>query len=162
MSFMRKIRFLLEIKEKGKLEMVKPSEEISQSYLEKSASHMDSAKILLSAGKIEESVSMAYYGMYHCLLALLFRCGIKSENHSASIILLKELFSHEKLAGEISFAKKERIDKQYYVDFELSRQDAEDLIKKAESFITGCKVIIKQLNNEQIEKFHKELEEALE
>ena len=162
MSFMRKIRFLLEMKEKEKLEMVEPSDDISQSYLEKSASHMDSAKILLSAGKIEESVSMAYYGMYHCLLALLFRCGIKSENHSASIILLKELFSKDNLSGEISFAKKERIDKQYYVDFELSKNDAEDLVKKAESFITSCKVIIKRLNNGKIEKLRKELEEALQ
>jgi len=40
--------------------------------------------------KLEEAVSMAYYSMYYSLLALLFRVGIKSENHTASIFLLRD------------------------------------------------------------------------
>ena len=138
---MKRISFLIRLRKEGKLEVVEPSEEVKLSYLEKSDSHFESAKILLKAEKLEESVSIAYYAMYHCLLALLFKCGIKSENHAASILLLKELFNEIDLANEISFGKKERIDKQYYADFKLTTLDCEEMIKKAESFIVKCKKI---------------------
>ncbi len=158
---MKRINLLIKLKEEGKLEIVEPSEEIAESYLRKSESHFESAKILLKENKLEESVSIAYYGMYHVLLALLFRCGIKSENHAASILLLKELFNESNLAGIISFGKKERIDKQYYTDFKLTKLDCDDMIKKTEDFIVECKRIIKQLNEEKISKLRKELKNAL-
>ena len=153
-----KISFLVDLESQRKLQFVEPSEDICNSYLEKSSSHLDSAKILLSANKLEESVSMAYYGMYHCLLALLFRCGIKSENHAASIILLKEIFQEKELAEVISFGKKERIDKQYYLDFNLSSDEAEEMLKKSEDFIVNCKVLISSLDEERIKIIKKELE----
>lgn len=105
---------------------------------------------------------MAYYGMYHSLLALLFKCGIKCENHAASILLLKEVFNENNLVKEISFAKKERIDKQYYTDFELTKQDCEDMVKKAENFIIEIKKIIKDLNEEKISQLRSELNSVLE
>lgn len=159
---MKKISFLIKLKNEGKLEIVEPSEEITGSYLQKSESHFEAAKILLEKEKLEESVSMAYYGMYHSLLALLFKCGIKCENHAASILLLKELFNENNLAEEISFGKKERIDKQYYTDFELTKLDCDDMMKKAENFIIESKNIIRQLNEEKISQLRHELMDALE
>jgi len=159
---MRKIRFLTKLKKEGKLEIIEPSEEVAESYLHKSESHFESSKILLRAGKLEESVSMAYYGMYHCLLALLFRCGIKSENHSASITLLRELFNKRELAEIIRFGKRERIDKQYYTDFRLIKTDCEDMIRKTEDFIIRCRNIIRQLDEEKILGVRQELDNMLE
>ena len=158
---MEKIGFLIKLNKEGKLEIVEPSEEVSESYLQKSDSHFESAKILLEKEKLEESVSMAYYGMYHSLLALLFKCGIKCENHAASILLLKELFNENDLAEEISFGKKERIDKQYYTDFDITKLDCEDMIKKSEKFITELKGVIKQLNEEKTSRIIEDLKEAL-
>ena len=158
---MKKIRFLIKLNEEGKLQIVEPSSEISESYLIKSDSHLESAKILLNSKKLEECVSMSYYGMYHGLLALLFKCGIKSENHSASILLLKEVFNEDNLAKEISFGKKERIDKQYYTDFKLTKQDCEDMIKKSENFIIQIKCIIKQLNDGNIIQLKDKLNKML-
>ena len=129
---MKRADFLTKLKKEGKLNLVEPSEEIKQSYLEKSESNLVSAKILLENNRLEESVTLAYYSMYHSLVALLFKSGIKSENHTASIILLKEIFEIDN--SEISFAKKERVDKQYYVDFEITKKQVEDSIKKAEIF----------------------------
>lgn len=159
---MKKIKFLIKLNEEGKLNITEPSVEIADSYAQKSDSHLESAKILLKSNKLEESVSMAYYSMYHILLSLLFRCGIKSENHAASILLLNELFKEDNLAKEISFGKKERIDKQYYTDFRLSRLDCDDMMKRAEGFITGLKIIIKNLNEEKILKLRYELIAALQ
>jgi len=42
--------------------------------------------------RVEETVSMAYYSMYYMLLALLFKTGIKCENHSGAMILLERLY----------------------------------------------------------------------
>lgn len=159
---MKRINLLIKLKKEGKLGIVESSKEISESYLHKSESHFEAAKILLKEEKLEESVSIAYYGMYHVLLALLFRCGIKSENHIASILLLKELFNESNLAEIVSFGKKERIDKQYYTDFKLTKLDCEDMIKKTENFIVECKKIIKQLNEEKIIKLRQELKDMLE
>ena len=94
---------------------------------------------------------MSYYAMYNSLVALLFRMGIKCENHSASIVLFKKLFGRTDLFKTISFAKKERIDKQYYVDFTMTRGSAKDLIKKSEDFLTEIKLMIKNIKNEDIQ-----------
>ena len=107
---MKKTNFLSKLIKQGKLEMVEPSEEIKEGYLKKSENYLDSSKILLKNNHFEESISMAYYSMYYILTALLFKTGIKCENHTGSIILSEYLFGID--ITEISFAKKERINKQ--------------------------------------------------
>lgn len=145
---MRKADFLSELHGEGKIKLVEPSEEIKESYLEKSESYLASAKLLLHNNKLEEAVSLAYYSMYYSLLALLFRVGIKSENHAASIILLKELFGLDN--KKIYRAKKERIDKQYYVGFKVAKSDVVELIKTAEEFDSEILDFLEKLNNERI------------
>ena len=122
---MKELDFLNSLKEKNKLELVESSEEICNSYLEKAENCMRSAKLLSENDLYENSVSTAYYTMYNSIIALLFRIGIKSENHSGSIILFKKLFDEPNLVGLISFAKKERIDKQYYVNSKKNIDDIE-------------------------------------
>ena len=97
--------------------VVEPSEEIKESYSQKSRNALRSAAILLENKQIEDAVPLAYYSMYYMLTALLYKVGIKCENHAAAIILLKELFKKDN--SKISFAKSERVDKQYYVDFSI-------------------------------------------
>ena len=153
-SITKTINFLNKLKKEGKLEFVEPSEEMKQSYTLKSESNLISAKILLERNRFEESVGLAYYSMYHLLTALLFKVGIKSENHSASIILLKGLFGQDN--KDIFSAKKERIDKQYYVDFVITREDAEDIIRTAESFNSKISDFISKLNNDDVRKYREE------
>lgn len=147
------MNFLGKLKKQKKLELVESSEEIKQSYLEKSESNFISAKILLENKRLEESVSLAYYSMYHILLALLFKIGIKSENHSASIILLEKIFEINN--SDILFAKKERVDKQYYVNFNISKEDVDDLLEKTENFNKELYDFISKLNSEKI-RFYRE------
>ena len=146
---MNTINFLKKIKKEGKLELVNPSEEMKQAYIVKSESNLISAKILLTSNRLEEAVGLAYYSMYHLLTALLFKIGIKSENHSISIILLKEVFNESN--EEIFKAKTERIDKQYYVDFKITNEDVMDTIRKAEVFNSKLTDFISRLNHEDIE-----------
>jgi len=153
---MKKPNFLNKLIGEKKMELVDPSNEISLSYLEKAENCLKSAKILLENNLYENSITNSYYVMYNSLLALLFRTGIKSENHAGSILLFRKLFEREDLFKIISSAKEERIDKQYYVtskeNIVLTKESARDMLSKAESFLTKMKLLIEELNNEGIEK----------
>jgi len=152
--------FLKRLKKEGKLEVVESSEELKQSYILKSESNLISARILLASERLEESVSLAYYSMYHMLTALLFRTGIKSENHSASIFLLKEVFDIGN--KDILNAKTERIDKQYYVDFVITKKDVEETIRKAEEFNAKILDFISKLNNETVKSYRQKFSLSFE
>jgi uncharacterized protein (UPF0332 family) len=130
---MRKQSFLNKLKKEGKLGLVEPSEEICSSYLGKADNCLKSAKVLYQNDLYENSISMSYYAMYDSLTALLFRVGVKCENHAGSILLLKRLFNRIDLFKTMSFAKNERIDKQYYVTSVLTREPAQDMFKRMKS-----------------------------
>ena len=156
---MRRIDFLNRLKKEGKLALAEPSENIKQSYIRKSESNIISAKILSENDRLEEAVALLYYSMYHMLTALMFKTGIKSENHSASILLLKEIFNIEN--SDISFAKKERVDKQYYVDFKITKEDVRDAIKTAEVFNNKVLDFISRLTNENINVYRERFNEVV-
>ena len=159
---MKKPSFLSKLKKEGKLDLVEPSEEICKSYIDKADNCLKSAKLLFQHKLYENSVSMAYYTMYNSLTALFFKCGMKCKNHAGSIILFKKLFGRADLFKMISFAKEERIDKQYYVtsgeNFVLTKEPAEDMVTKAEDFLVKMKLVIEDLKNEQIEKLREKFE----
>ncbi len=151
---MQKMNFLKKLKRKGIIKLVECSEEMKSSYLIKAENCIKSAKILFQSQLYENSISEAYYCMYNSLLSLLFKIGIKSENHSASIILFDRLFGNKDMVKVISWAKEERIDKQYYVEtrqiIKVTKELCNDMILKAEDFLIKMKLLINELNNEKI------------
>ena len=154
-------KFLNKLKKEEKLKLVEPSEDICDSYSQKSADCLKSAKLLLQNNLFENSIGMSYYAMYNLLLALLFRVGIKCENHGCSIFLLKLLFDEDDLYKLISDAKKERIDKQYYVTTEkdeITKEIADELLSNAEDFVLKMKVVIRSLSNDSIEELREKFE----
>ena len=153
--------FLNKLKIEEKLELVEPSEDVCESYLEKSDNCLASAKLLSNNSLYENSVSISYYAMYNSLIALLFRTGIKCENHAGSILLLKLLFGKQNLFKLISDAKEERIDKQYYVTTkkdELTNEATQELLVNTEDFVVKMKLIIKNLNNEYLKEIREKFE----
>lgn len=149
---MKRTSFLTRLNKEGKLQEVDPSDEIKKAYIQRSDESLTSAKALLKIGNLKDSVALAYYSMCHCLLAALFRIGIKCENHTAAIILLKEAFGVDNT--EITKAKAERVDKQYYIDFEINKEEADKAIKTAETFTSQMNNIIAALTEENIEEYH--------
>jgi len=151
---MKELNFLKKLKRKGVIELVESSEELKSSYLIKAENCLKSAKILFSSQLYENSTSEAYYSMYNSLLSLFFKIGIKSENHSASIILFDKLFENKGLMKIISWAKEERIDKQYYVETQqivkVTKESCNEMILKAEDFLIKMKLLITELSNEKI------------
>jgi len=151
---MKELTFLKKLKEKGIIKLVEPSEEMKSSYLIKAENCLKSAKILFQSQLYENSTSEAYYCMYNSLLSLLFKIGIKSENHSASIILFERFFGDKNLVKIISWAKGERIDKQYYVEtqqiIKVTKESCNEIMLKAEDFLVSIKLLISEINNEKI------------
>lgn len=156
---MKKPNFLAKLFKQETLQLVEPSMEMEESYLVKSESNLVSSKILLQNSKLEESVGLAYYSMYHSITALLFRVGIKCENHSAAIILLKQLFGIDN--SEIKLAKTERIDKQYYVSFSITLSEVEDMIKLAERFNKLLLDFISRINSDDVLNYRTKFKELV-
>ncbi len=156
---MTRSSFLRKLYKRGKIQIVEASDEIKDAYLKKSESHMESAKILLEHEKLEEAVSTVYYSMYHMVLALHFKVGIKCENHSAAIILIGEVFGLENKA--IFLAKSERVDKQYYVAFTIAKEDVVELIENGEEFNAVLFDFIEKLNSAKIEEYRKKAKKIM-
>jgi len=98
--------------------------------------------------------------MFYMVLALLFKTGIKCENHSGAIILLKKLYNLENNA--IEQAKKERIDKQYYVDFSITRAEVKDLLSSAEEFNAGILEYTERMSRSDISRLQKTFHKLIE
>ena len=150
-SFIRKL-----VKEE-KIKISQPSEDVCKSYLLKSEKSLISSKTLLDIGNLDDTTALTYFSMYYSVLALLYKVGIKCENHAGTIILIKELFGIDN--SEIQLAKKERVDKQYYVDFEATKEDVNQGIKIAEEFNAIIKQKIDTIKETESKKILKEFKE---
>ena len=148
---MTKVSFFSKLQKQKKLQLVQPSEELCKAYLEKSEKSLNSAKATFGIGSYEDAVALAYYSMYYVVLALLFKIGVKCENHTAAIILLEQIFD---INNElIQKAKTERVDKQYYVDFSVTKEEVNATIKTTELFNTNLSNFIDNLNKPKKDKF---------
>ncbi|MBU0757558.1 MAG: HEPN domain-containing protein [Nanoarchaeota archaeon] len=142
----------------NKIKIVENTENLVESYIEKSKDSLKSAELLYNNNLFDNSVSMSYYAMYHVTVALLYKYDIKCENHTGSILLLR-LLGEDVLSKKLKSAKKERIDKQYYADFAATKDDSEQLLKDAKEFVGKAKSKIMMVSNfekeEIIEKLKK-------
>ncbi|MBN1376957.1 HEPN domain-containing protein [Candidatus Woesearchaeota archaeon] len=157
---MKRSDFLKKIHKEGKLELVEPSQNISKSYIEKSNKSLKSAHILIKNNLYEDSVSKSYYAIYYCLLALLFRTGIKCENHTASIIIFKELFD-KNTSSKINPIKKTRINTDYSVENEPGSEETKRLYKEAENIILDMKIILNNINETKINKIREDFKKLI-
>ncbi|MBS3137305.1 HEPN domain-containing protein [Candidatus Woesearchaeota archaeon] len=146
---MKRLNFLNKLRAEESLMLVEPSEEISKSYLIKSDKCIQVAKLAYDAGIYENAVSEAYYAIYNTVISLFFKCGIKCENHSGAVILIKELFKLENLYLIFSEFKKDRIDNQYYVpifDIEpINKEKCNERIRTAQKFNAEIRAYIGRL-----------------
>lgn len=153
---------LVNLKKLGKLKIVQiiePSLNLNRSYVQKSEESLLSSKYLLERRQYNDSISLSYFSMYNTLLSLLYRCGIKSENHNASIFILNEVFNIDN--REIAFAKRERKDKQYYPSFSTNEEEVKNAIKTAEEFNSFIKNFSDNLNSGTILKYRDKFKQLL-
>lgn len=146
--------FIKKLLQKGVIKLTDPSKEITQSYLAKAQKSLLSAKTLITIQNYDDATALTYYSMYYSALGLLFTCGIKSENHTGTILLLPLINIDKK---KIQDAKKERVDKQYYVEFKATKQEVKEGIVIAEEFNSIIKEKIDTISNKEITELRKQL-----
>jgi|SRR3989344_3339013 len=160
---MKRSNFLVKLKEEESLKMVECSDEISESYLIKSDKCIQVAKLAYDAGIYENAVSEAYYSIYNTVMSLFFKCGIKCENHSGAVILLKEIFNLDELHNIFSEFKKDRIDNQYYIPIlnaePINKEKCNERIKTAQRFNAELTAHIGRISIQQISDIRKKFEE---
>jgi uncharacterized protein (UPF0332 family) len=156
---MKKINFLVKLKKEKKIQIIEPSEEVCRAYLEKSEKSLRSAKVTLEIRSYEDSVALSYYSMYYNVLALFYKVGIKCENHTATIILLKKIFNIDNIV--LTKAKTERVDKQYYVDFSVTEEEVNKMIRMAEQFNADLFNFIDTLNKDKIGEYRQKAIQVL-
>jgi len=158
---MTNLDFLNKLKKERKIEIVEPSEDMSFSYEKKSIECREVAKLAFDHGYFESAVTQNYYSMYNNVLSLFFKCGIKCENHSASAIILRDIFQQKELHELLSKAKTERLDKQYYTapsqTTPLTEESAKESIKMMQEFNPKILAFKNSLSQEEIRKIREEL-----
>jgi uncharacterized protein (UPF0332 family) len=147
---MKKVKFIKKLIKEKVIRIQESNLNLNKAYNEKSENSLRASKILLKQELLEESTTMSYYSMYHKATALLMLLGIKCENHNATILILKEVLNLD--TKDFSDAKDERIDKQYYTDSKTKKQDATNLIKKAELFIEKIDYFVDELTHDSRNK----------
>lgn len=157
---MKRLSFLAKLKKQKRLMLVEPSHEIADSYNIKANDCLKAAKFLCIQKIYENAIIDAYYAMYNIVQKLFFICGIKCENHSAAIELLLKLFGLNNLSIDLSMAKTQRIDRQYYVTEvtkPIKEEIVEHMIKRAETFVIKINVYIENLKNSDIKTIRENL-----
>jgi uncharacterized protein (UPF0332 family) len=143
--------FIEKLIREGKIKLDEPSKDIAKSYLERSQKSLISSRTLMGIENFNDAVALTYYSMYYSSLALLYFIGIKSENHTGTILLLEEIFNIN--ITDIKNAKKERVDKQYYVDFESTEKEVKEGINVAQDFNSEIKNMIDKMNQSELQKY---------
>ncbi len=156
---MKNQNFLRKLCGEGIIQVQEPNVDLASAYFEKARKSLSSAKATASIGSLEDATALSYYAMYHALTGLLFRAGIKCENHTASILLLHEVF--EQNNDSILHAKKERIDKQYYVDFAVTQDEVKKSITSAEEFLALISDILAKLTETRVAELNKKAKKLL-
>ncbi len=124
---------------------------LSTAYSKKSEKTLKAAQLLYEHDFLEESIALTYYAMYHKATALLRQANIISKSHTTTIHTLS-LFGVN--STPIKHAKRERIDKQYYVDAKVVRKEARELLEQARTFIGEIDLMMDSLTQEQLASIH--------
>lgn len=146
--------------QKRGMRVVKPNGNLCNSYVEKAKKALASMNLNFKADIDEWAASAAYYARYHMVYALLRKCGIKSEIHECTIEAVKFLFSEEitgDLLKELTRAKEQRIDMQYYTDRPLDEKALRENVESAPDFVLMLHEIIESVTAEKIETVRRKL-----
>ena len=125
------------------------NKEVFKGYLDASKDKLDSAEILFKHKKYDDSISRAYYAVFHCAQALLLSLGVKAESHSGvrqlfGLHFIKKGIFNKKFGRYLKNLKDERENGDYGIFTLIDKQDAQKALKEAEEFIKETEKYLKE------------------
>ncbi|MBI3392997.1 MAG: HEPN domain-containing protein [Nitrospirae bacterium] len=115
--------------------------------LEKSERNLRAAERLSEMGEHDDSISRAYYAMYHAALALLLTRGASPTTHAGVLVLLSKEFVRtgrleKRYLEMISEAKELRESGDYEPFFTGSAKESRTVLKEARLFVDRVKELL--------------------
>jgi uncharacterized protein (UPF0332 family) len=152
------------LKQKRGIRITEPNQNLTKAYLKKAISALNTMTATLQIKEADWTATTAYYARYFALYALLMKIGIKSEIHECTInlaqILANHKILHQNIVNEITEAKQERIDTQYYVTTEQNLKEIRKNAEKARKFVLEIEQSIENITPKQINTIRTLLKEA--
>lgn len=113
---------------------------VSQKLLEKARKSLDIAKNINELGSPDFAVSRAYYAMFYIATAFLETENLSFSKHSGVISAFGKYFAKtgkvpKHYHRHLIEAEKLRTAGDYSLDIEITQEDAEDIINKAEEML---------------------------
>lgn len=145
---------------KNGIEIIAPNKNMADSYLK-----MAEESIIVLADVKKSRIwtaTTSYYIFYYSLYSLMLRIGVKCEIHSCSIEFVKAFlreFYEKKDFEMMEKAFSARTDLQYYSDRPVDDKIIEDIKKYCKDFYIKTRDALSKVNENQISRIRKELNE---
>lgn len=126
------------------------SKEMINGFLAKAEKKLQVAQKLLATGDYEDSVSRAYYAVFHATQALLLTEGQRPDTHKGLITLFSLLFVKtgrfkKELLKNLSNLKDERESGDYEIFSYIDKETAESAIHEAKEFLAETRTYLKKI-----------------
>lgn len=131
--------------------------ELVEKHLEEAKHKIGAAEHLLKGNYYKDSISRAYYSMFHAAKAALTLRDIKPRTHSGvlsqfGLHFIKEGFVDEMHSKAFSVALEDRGEADYDVFADFTREEAETVLEDAKSFLASVENVIDKIKRESKEK----------
>lgn len=142
-----------------------PNSNLCDAYLKKARNSLKAMALNSGAQLNDWAVDAAYYARYHAVYALLQKCGLESEIHDCSLMLVKFLFRDTippELIKELETAKAQRINLVYYTNRLVAEDEIKKNIDSAPRFVLSMEKVISDLTNaDEIERLRSRLKNIM-
>jgi uncharacterized protein (UPF0332 family) len=152
------------LKQKRGIRITEPNQNLTKAYLKKAISALNTMTATLQIKETDWTATTAYYARYFALYALLMKIGVKSEIHECTINTAQLLANHkiirQNIVNEITEAKQQRIDTQYYVTTQQNLKEIRKNAEKARKFVLEIEQATENITPKQINNIRTLLKEA--
>ena len=128
--------------------------ELINKHLEEAHHKIDAAEHLLRGDYYKDSISRAYYSMFHAAKAALSLKNIKTRTHSGvlnqfGLHFVKEGFVDEMCSRAFSIALEDRGEADYDVFVDFTKEEAETVIEDAKGFLMSVEEMIENIRKDR-------------
>lgn len=133
------------------IKLIVPNQNVAKEYLKDAKRDFS----LIDREEPKWNIIKSYYACYNGVYSLLMKCGIKCEIHECTIALMELFGIDRKFINGLIELKKERQGVQYYL-----QKSKKDFYEFTKSFLELCEVKFLDLNDLEINKIRRKIDEA--
>lgn len=127
---------------------------LAEEELKSSRERLEAAELLFKNNKIVDSISRAYYAMFHAARAILFLYGEEPKTHEGTIrefsrIIIEKKLIDKKFGRDFRQVFEVRESGDYRVGVIFEKEDAKDVLDKAREFVKTVSQVSEKIIKEK-------------